>query len=268
MKRTILCGALVGLVMVGQPTMAATQAQIDTAWNKGLAWLMTNQHGDGGWSSTVTRQGLGFQATAAAVEALANIGLKTGYTYLGGVAWLSNAEPASVEAAARQMLALKAAGEDVTALATRLASWRNGTFGWGVFPQYEAGLPDSAQGMLARMDAQGTSYNINELFSALCDVMISQRPSPNFLFPYNISAPASTPTTPPAGFTSGGVIPSAYAIMAVNKAAARPITSGTCNGVSYMLATVVTTGVTGLVAKKNADSGFGDNGVAIWLTIL
>ena len=76
MKRMILCGALAGLVMVGQPSMAATQVQIDAAWNKGLAWLMTHQHGDGGWSSTVsdgnvTRQALGFQATAAVVEALA-----------------------------------------------------------------------------------------------------------------------------------------------------------------------------------------------------
>ena len=265
MKRMILCGALAGLVMVGQPSMAATQVQIDAAWNKGLAWLMTHQHGDGGWSSTVsdgnvTRQALGFQATAAAVEALANIGLKTGYTYMGGVAWLSNAEPASVEAAARQILALKAAGEDVTALATKLASWRNSGSSWGAFPQYEAGLPDNALGILSLMDAQGTGYNINELFSAVCAVMVAQRPTPNFLFPYNLSAPKSTPTAPPTGFTTGGVIPSAYALMAVKKAATR-LTGGTCNdGVAYAIATVVTTGVAGVVAKKNADNGFGDNG--------
>ena len=267
MKRMILCGALAGLVMVGQPSMAATQVQIDAAWNKGLAWLMTNQHGDGGWSSivsdgNVTRQALGFQATAAAVEALANINLKTGYTYMGGVAWLSNAEPASVEAAARQMLALKAAGEDVTALATTLASWRNSGSSWGAFPQYEAGLPDNALGILSLMDAQGTSYDINELFSAVCVLMVGQRPTPNFLFPYNLSAPKSTPTAPPAGFTSGGVIPSAYAIMAVSKAATR-LASGTCgDGVAYTLTTVVSNGVIGLAAKKNADNGFGDNGTS------
>ena len=262
MKRMILCGALAGLVMVGQPSMAATQVQIDAAWNKGLAWLMTNQHGDGGWSSAVldgnvTRQALGFQATAAAVEALANIGLKTGYTYMGGVAWLSNAEPASVEAAARQILALKAAGEDVAALATKLASWRNLGSSWGAFPQYEAGLPDTALGILSLMDAQGTGYINSELFIAVCAIMVGQRP--DFLFPYDLWAPRLPPSTPPAGLTTGGVIPSAYALMAVNKAATR-LVSGTCNGTPYTLATVVTTGVTGLVAKKNFDNGFGDNG--------
>ena len=229
MKRMILCGALAGLVMVGQPSMAATQVQIDAAWNKGLAWLMTNQHGDGGWSSAVldgnvTRQALGFQATAAAVEALANIGLKTGYTYMGGVAWLSNAEPASVEAAARQILALKAAGEDVAALATKLASWRNVGSSWGAFPQYEAGLPDTALGILSLMDAQGTGYINSELFIAVCAIMVGQRP--DFLFPYDLWAPRLPPSTPPAGLTTGGVIPSAYALMAVNKAATR-LVSGT-----------------------------------------
>lgn len=266
MKRMILCGALAGLVMVGQPSMAATQVQIDAAWNKGLAWLMTNQHGDGGWSSivsdgNVTRQALGFQATAAAVEALANINLKTGYTYMGGVAWLSNAEPASVEAAARQILALKAAGEDVTALATKLASWRNVRSSWGAFPQYEAGLPDNALGILSLLDAQGASYNTAELFAATCAVMVSQRPTPNFLFPYDLWAPL-TPSTPPAGLTTGGVIPSAYALMAVNKAATR-LVNGTCSdGVVYALATVVANGVAGVVAKKNFDNGFGDNGTS------
>ncbi len=268
MKRGIVCAALTGLLTAAQPTMAATQAQIDAAWNKGLAWLMTNQHGDGGWSSTVsdgnvTRQALGFQATAAVVEALANINtgisLKTGYTFMGGVAWLSNAEPASVEAASRQILALKAAGEDVTALATKLASWRNSGFSWGAFPQYEAGLPDNALGILSLMDAQGTGYNINELFSAVCAVMVGQRPTPNFLFPYDLWTPGLTPSTPPTGLTTGGVIPSAYALMAVNKAATR-FPGGTCNSVVYDIATVVTTGVTGVVAKKNADNGFGDNG--------
>ena len=266
MKRTILCGALAGLLMVAQGSMAATQVQIDAAWNKGLAWLMTNQHGDGGWSSAVldgnvTRQGLGFQATAAAVEALANIGLKTRYTYMGGVAWLSNAEPASVEAASRQILALKAAGEDVLALATKLASWRNLGLSWGAFPQYEAGLPDGALGILALMDAQGTAYTNAELFAAVCVLMVAQRPTPNFLFPYDLWAPL-TPSTPPTGLTTGAVIPSAYALMAVSKAATR-LVSGTCNAVPYTLATVVTTGVTGLVAKKNlGDNGFGDNGTS------
>ena len=266
MKRGIVCAVLMGLLMAAQPSMAATQVQIDAAWNKGLAWLMTNQHGDGGWSSivsdgNVTRQALGFQATAAAVEALANIGLKTGYTYMGGMAWLSNAEPASVEAAARQILALKAAGEDVTALATKLASWRNSGSSWGAFPQYEAGLPDNALGILSLMDAQGASYNTSELFAATCAVMVGQRTTPNFLFPYDLWAPGSTPSTPPTGLTTGGVIPSSYALMAVNKAATR-FTGGTCNGVAYTIATVVTNGVAGVVAKKNADNGFGDNGTS------
>src|SRR5574341_1532448 len=82
---------------------AASQAQIDTAWNKGVAWLLTHQRADGSWRSTA---GTEVMATATALEALNRVNVK-GYPFALGVAWLSNAEAASVDSLARRIMALK-----------------------------------------------------------------------------------------------------------------------------------------------------------------
>lgn len=256
--------ACVGLALVlSAKAEAATQAQIDTAWNKGVAWLMANQHGDGGWSSTVQdgnvdRQRLGLQATGAVIEAFTSYGLKKSYSYAAAVSWIAAAEPAAVDGLARQVLALSIASQDVSSAATRLAGWRNERKGWGTFPQHGSGLPDVALGARALLQAQGAAYTNADLNAALCELLPAQRPNPSFLWPYAI------PTVPlaPANQTSAAIIPSVHGILALSQALARSATVA-CP-VSYTLGTVIQNAITGLIAKRNAaDGGFGDNGTSM-----
>lgn len=87
--------------------MATTQAEIDAARVKALAYLIHSQKGAGHWS---TAGGLEVQATAAALEALQNAGFRKGGPYSKAIAWLANAVPASVEGKAHQIMALQTAG--------------------------------------------------------------------------------------------------------------------------------------------------------------
>ncbi|MBI3772984.1 MAG: hypothetical protein HY272_09830 [Gammaproteobacteria bacterium] len=222
MKWIVRSSVLLGLIGFGQSGLAATQAQIDQAWNKGLSWLMPNQHGDGGWSSVITsgnptQQGLGIQTTAAVLDALNAMGFKSNYTYSAGVAWLSNAEAVSVDALSRQAAAIKNSGEDATAYGTRLASWRNERLAWGAYSGYEPGLPDTGLGVAALIDVQGTSYTNSDIFNALCQILPAQLAAPNNLWSYSVTAV----TTAPASQTGGAIIPTVHAVLALGKANTR-----------------------------------------------
>jgi hypothetical protein len=85
---------------------AWTQAQIDDARARGLAWLMNHQLGDGSWQAA---PGIEVQSTAAALEALTNAGIYTGYSFGAAVSWLMNADAPSVDSLSRKIIALKGA---------------------------------------------------------------------------------------------------------------------------------------------------------------
>lgn len=65
---------LIGLFLTSNSN-AATQAQLDTMRAKSLAYLITQQQGDGSWRDA---QGNGIQATAMAIEALNQAGITSG----------------------------------------------------------------------------------------------------------------------------------------------------------------------------------------------
>ncbi|MEW6218507.1 MAG: hypothetical protein AB1634_03110 [Thermodesulfobacteriota bacterium] len=242
---------------------AASQTDIDRAWNKGLAWLMQSQQADGSWRSG---PGLAVQATASAIQAFSQAGLKTGYTYLAGVAWLGNAEPASVDALARQTAALKLAGEEVTGLGSRLLAWRNPGKGWGTLAGHASSLPDTPLAMTAALDAKGKGYSSADISQALCAIMPAQI-LPSYLWGY-VAAPFSVTEFPEPRLQGGAIIPTAYVTLALHRlnndtssdsgGVSRPH-QATCFGGTYYASTVITTGVTGLLARRHADGGFGDD---------
>lgn len=243
-------------------SQAATQAQIDQAWNKGVAWLMLNQHGDGGWSSTLNdgnalRQGLGMQASSAAVDALAVMGIKTGYSYLGGIAWLSNAEPASVDALSRQVLAMKQAGKDLTLPSARLTAWRNTWNTWGAYAKYERSVVDTALGLRAMLDINAAYADAG---SAGCVLLSGQHTiAPDYGWSH-ILPPAGAP----AGQSSSTIAATMNAVMGLYRWGGLS-SSVTCTGTTsttYAFSTVHANAVSWLLTKKTADNGFGDNGVS------
>jgi len=250
MKHTIIA-LFFCLSFVCSVANSATQPQIDQAWNKGLAWMMLHQRSDGSWSDS---QGSP-QTTAEFIGALSSVNLNGSYTFLGGISWLSNIEAASVDALSRQTGALTAAGANALAPATKLLAWRNRLNAWGAYPQYETSLPDTPLAVMSVLDAMGSSYSNTDLSSAVCQFVPAQLPD-NHLWPYS----AETGTTVPAGQRSGAVIPTVYAILALNKVATTPgrLTSVTCSGTAYPLSTVINNAIAGLLSKKKSNNGFGD----------
>jgi hypothetical protein len=259
MRRTCTWIASGYLFFLPSLASTATQLQVDQAWNKGVAWLMLNQHGDGGWSSTLldgntTRQGLGMQATSAAVDALASMGLKGGYTYMGGVAWLGNAEPASVDALARQILGLKASGSNLGAYGTRLTAARNSQNLWGAYARYERSVMDTALGLRAMLDVNAAYAEANENGCAL--LAAQHKTAPDYGWSHAILV-----TGMPAGQKSSTIAATAHAVLALKRWAGS-VPSMACSTGTYTFSTLFNNAVSWLLTKKNADSGFGDNGTS------
>lgn len=259
MKRTPVWTALVWAVLWSTAGQSATQAQIDQAWNKGVAWLLLNQRGDGGWSSSlweggVARPGLSMQATAATVESLSAMGIKTGYAYLGGVAWLENAEPISVDSLARQVIALKPTGKDLTPMSTRLLAWRNRANGWGAYEKHANGVVDTALGLRAMLDISSGYSAAN---TAACTLLTAQHTAaPDLGWPL---IPAATNI--PSSQTTSTIAATANAVLALHRW--RGVEGeATCGGTTYSFATAFDNAVTWLLTKRNADNGFGDTGTS------
>ncbi len=253
MKFKMVFAAVVGWYLLGSLGFAATQAQIDQSWNKGLAWTMINQHSDGGWSDAA---GLGPQTTSEMLVALASVNLKATYTYLGGISWLSNAEPASIDALAHQTQALKTSGEVLGAFSAKLVAWQNVTKGWGAYPQYGSSLPDTPLAIMALMDAKGTGYSNSDITAAVCEFLPAQLQSPSYLWPYAVSTGAIVPP----GQRSGAIIPTVYAIQALQKinTTAGRFTGASCGGTAYTFTTVINNAINGLLLSRKSDNGFGD----------
>jgi len=251
MKNTIISICNICILLICSQANSATQVQIDKSWNNGLAWMMLHQHSDGGWSD---QSGLGPQATAEFIKALSGVTLKGNYTFLGGLSWLSNAEMASIDALSRQSDALFTSGENTLPFATKLLAWRNIRKAWGAYPQYETSLPDTPLAIMSLIDAQGSSYSNTDLANAVCQFLPSQLPTPDYLWPYS----AKTGSMLPYGQRNGAIIPTVYAIQALNKINTGRFTGLTCGGTSYTLTTVINNAITGLLTKRKSDNGFGD----------
>ncbi len=106
----------------------AWTAPVDDARLRGVAWLLTQQQGDGRWRST---EGLDVQSTAAALQALTRAGVR-GWSSAAGASWLSNTPTSSIDAQAQQILALRPSGMSVHPFLSRLVlQERNASLAWG-----------------------------------------------------------------------------------------------------------------------------------------
>jgi len=244
---------LVGIV----PTaLAATDEQINTARNKGLWWLLTRQDAEGKWKS---KPGTEVAATATALEALSNAGVKS-YPYTAGVSWLSNVKISSVDSLARQVVALTKAGVAVTRQLERLRTWGNDGFllTWGAYDDFSTSFPDTPLGLSAFRIGQASSYlSDNLLLTVFCHILPAQRADGGWSY---VKPVASAPIHA----VTGGILPTTYTVLELHaiKTANSSWNNASCDNVTYSLSTGIDNGVAWLLTKKNADGGFGDNGVS------
>ncbi len=249
------------LVTSASQSRAATNIQIDQARLKGVWWLMVHQNGDGGWKSA---SGTEVPTTAESLEALRNAGVK-GFPYMMGVSWLSNADAYSVDSLARKATALYFAGLKVTPYLDQLVTWKNTSATWGAYDHFETSFPDTPLALSAiRIANYSYSGQSSDLTNALfCSILRAQKTGSDTTVAGSWSY-INPGTTPPVSAVISGILPTTLNILEINAIkVAKGWTSGSCGSTTYYLQTAIDNGINWLLTqKRNADGGFGDNGVS------
>ena len=240
--------AAVGMALMFSGPAGA--AAVDDARVKGIAWLLLNQKGDGSWRAGVA--GLDVVTTATASDALANAGLRN-YSFAAAADWLAVAPSSSQDSLARQAASLAAAGANATPWLNRLVAARNANLAWGAYDQFQLTVQDTS---LALNAIYAASFPYADLGADMCQILPAQKSDGTWS--YNVADPAG-----PAVAAAGAILPTAYAVLAINTVMAKTGGGGfncTVNGATapYLYSTAITNGLNGLLTKKKADGGFGD----------
>lgn len=229
---------LLGALAAAESAIAAapTSAQLDQARTKGLAWLVTHQNGDGSWTAN---GGLAVQSTSAALDALANAGIKQGSIYSAGQAWLTNADAASVDSLARKTVALFRSGANIAPLAAQLLAQRNDNYkAWGAYTKYQASFPDSALAvdvfLVTGQAYADTGYTLG---------YITSKQNADGGWPY-VSTALGAPVS--------RLIPAAYNVMALGRARSK----------GWGVDAALTNGVNWLVGQAKTDGSFAEDSLA------
>jgi len=235
--------------MIALVHCATASADVDSARGGGIAYLLSNQNGDGSFKSSA---GLEIAATASAADALATAGVRHGQNYGSAIAYLANADGGSVDSLARSLAALRTAGVNLSAHESRLLASRNAAGGWGAYSGFASSFPDTTLAIAAL----GLPVAGGDFISAACVILMAQRP--DFSWSYFDSQAAMIP----AGFSAGAIVPTAHAVAALQAYVAVAPTV-TCNATPYSLANAIANGIAWLLGKRNAgDGGFGEEGAS------
>lgn len=259
---------LIACLLAATGAQAATQAEIDDARAKGLAWLVQTQRGDGSFAGS---KGLEVQATAAAVEAMLSGGMSKSPHYARALSWLGNAPPGSLDAQAWQTMTLALAGRDATqtggairdarnARAAKAGSIYSGYATWGAYPGYGASIPDTALGYGAlRSAGVGYTNDTTELtVTVLCAILPAQLASS----PWTGAWPHALPQNgQPSSVSPGSLAATAAMLYELKKQrqAGRYLTATACSKSSpASIDTAMASAKTWLIAQANADGGLAE----------
>ncbi|MCC6474188.1 MAG: hypothetical protein IT514_10630 [Burkholderiales bacterium] len=124
-------------------------ADVETARARGLAWLLTNQRGDGSWAALPS---LAVQSTAAAIEAYRNAGIQNGTSLAASLSWMGAATPHSVDGKARQLRVFQFPATNIGQMAGGLVRSRNAYETWGSLPGYGTNVADTALALQSLWD--------------------------------------------------------------------------------------------------------------------
>lgn len=250
---------LVGLVLSGSLVPLVARADADTARNKGAAWLVTQQRGDGSWASA--SGDLGVQATAATISALKNAGLSRSPSFGSAGAWLANTDADSVDSISRKIEGLAAVGLPAASQgeADRLYGLRtlSGSATWGGYGGNGVDFIDTALGLTALRlgDANYLAKANNTILSAFCSLAAARIPV--------ATGKQAWPATQAATNQSAGQGRPSVATTALVLNELRGMqkstgfTSVTCP-TSYTFATVQAEAQAWLLDQQNPDYGFGE----------
>ncbi len=231
--------SLVLLSLFATTASAATPEQIDQARNKGIAWLLSNQQGDGSWK--IPSSSLQTQPTAAALEAYINAGVNHGYSFASAQAWLTNVDSQSADSLSRQSTALYRTGASTTTLMARLINMRHlSTKSWGAYDQYYPSFPDTSLALDA-LAITNTSYT--DTGTSLGFISSRQNSDGGWSFTSIYGEP---------GTSVSRSIPTSYNIATLSRYKAK----------GWSVDTNITNGVNWLVARQKTDGGFADGPAA------
>ena len=234
----------------------AAQADTTQARDRGLAWLTTHQKADGSWRST---PGTEFAATATAVDAFGNAGLKN-FSYTRGVAWLNNASAPSVDSLSRQISALAGAQVKVDSLVFTLFQWRNRLRAWGAYEAFETSFPDTPLALSAIRNSGFTYVNWPD---ALCSILLAQKTGAAAV--HGSWSNILPGTNAPVSAISSSILATTYNIGEIAAIKDTESLSSmdclTSAGTStFDLQTAIDNGINWLLTQKQkADSGFGND---------
>jgi hypothetical protein len=241
----------------------AAQADADTARNKGAAWLITQQRGDGSWASA--SGDLEVQSTAATILAFKNAGLSRSPSFGSAGAWLANADADSIDSIARKTEGLAAAGLAASSQseADRLYGLRtlSGFATWGGYGGSGTDFLDTAMGLTAlrtgdaNYTAKANAASNNTILSAFCSLAAAR-----ILVAAGKQAWSSTQATTnqSAGQGRPSVVATALVFNELRGMQQRTgFTSVNCQP-SHAFATVLAEAQAWLLDQQNADSGFGE----------
>jgi hypothetical protein len=243
------------LVLLVTPAGAADQASVDAARNRGLAWLFSHQRGDGSWPGPA---GAEVVTTATGVEALLRAGVRT-YPFSAALTWLGNAPPASVDALARSIQARAQSGAGVAAAVELLLQWRNADRTWGAYEGFETSFPDTPLA-LAAIRASQIGYDPGDLATALCLILVAQKDgAPAVAGSWSYIWPGSAA---PSSATGSAILPTAQNVLEIHASKVATQAPGVTCGAFLSFQSAIDGGVAWLLTRRNADGGFGEQGVS------
>lgn len=232
-KRTVC----VACIFVAAPAMGATPGE---ARDSALAYLISQQNGDGSWGTGDDK----VRATATVLAALRQYGV-TGLIPGRGLTWLGNSDPATADSRARKLKQLAASALQANALIDAITAQATVYTEnpskldrvWGGMSNYQGSVFDTALVVEALVAA---GINANQYGSV--DYLIARwgGGGPNAI---NGGWSYEAQGTP---IYNSAIIPTAQAILALSAFGATPAPTALTSGTSW------------LIAQQNASGGFGD----------
>lgn len=236
-RRCAILSCLIGLSSVAQAV-----TPVDTARAEALAWLLTNQSGEGKWISSV---GADVIPTTAVLDALALSGVKS-YPYAKGLSWLANTDALSTDAVARKTITLANAGMNAAGLATQLIGLRSlaSDYSWGSYARYSGSFPDTALALDAINTAKAGYADMPSSIAYINNKQnVTASDTVNYGgWPYVKNIPGAAPQSQ--------VIPTAYNVLALNHLKATYPTS--------VQQPAINNAITWLKSQQKGGGGFGE----------